>query len=93
MCLPVRERVEPRYHFVEIIMAVSGVLTKRSGELVEFQHVIASKTAQGNKDDLHCLSHSLKKLQSDVNSCLTEIIKQETTAVCGCAPDSGGELM
>lgn len=62
-------------------MAVTCVLTKRSGTLVEFQHALRSETGQENKHDLHCLSHSVKKLQNDVNSCLTEIIKQETTTV------------
>ena len=51
------------------------MLTKRSGALVEFQHVIRSdENNQENKEHLHCLSNCLKKLQSDINSCLTEII-------------------
>ena len=69
------------------------MLTKRSGALVEFQHVLRSnENSRENKEHLHCLSNCLKKLQSDINSCLTEIIKQDTT-VCGSASDnSKGKL-
>lgn len=60
-------------------MAVSGVLTGRSGNLVEFRHVL-TENSQKKNDHLHCLSQCLKKLQNDVNSCLTDIINQETTS-------------
>ena len=60
-------------------MAVSGVLTGRSGNLVEFRHVL-TENSQKKSDHLHCLSQCLKKLQNDVNSCLTDIIIQETTS-------------
>ena len=59
-------------------MAVVGVLTKRSGEVVEFRHALHSD--KGQKEHLQSLAHSLKKLQHDVNSCLTEIIEQEKTS-------------
>ena len=60
-------------------MAVSGVLTGRSGNLVEFRHVL-TENSQKKNDHLYCLSQCLKKLQNDVNSCLTDIIIQETTS-------------
>ncbi|XP_078350597.1 uncharacterized protein LOC144635363 [Oculina patagonica] len=62
-------------------MAVVGVLTKKSGALVEFKHDLHSaESCQGNKENLKSLAHSLRKLQYDVNSCLTEIIEQEKTS-------------
>ncbi|XP_022790944.1 uncharacterized protein LOC111330372 [Stylophora pistillata] len=62
-------------------MAVVGSLTKGTGEVVEFRHVLlSSEHSQGRKDDFESLLHSLKKLQRDVNSCLTEIIEQEKTS-------------
>lgn len=64
-----------------IKMAVVGVLTKKSGALVEFKHDLHSaESCQGNKENLKSLAHSLRKLQYDVNSCLTEIIEQEKTS-------------
>ena len=63
------------------MMAVVGVLTKRSGELVQFKHDVHSvESCQGSKENLQILAHSLKKLQNDVNSCLTEIIEKEKTS-------------
>lgn len=62
-------------------MAVVGVLTKRNGALVEFKHDLHStESSHGNKENLQSLAHSLRKLQNDVNSCLTEIIEQEKTS-------------
>ena len=55
------------------------MLTGRSGNLVEFRHVL-TENSQKKNDHLHCLSQCLKKLQNDVNSCLTDIINQETTS-------------
>ena len=60
-------------------MAVSGVLTGRNGNLVEFRHVLTENSQEKN-DHLRCLSQCLKKLQNDVNSCLTDIINQESTS-------------
>ncbi|XP_058946996.2 uncharacterized protein [Pocillopora verrucosa] len=59
-------------------MAVVGSLTKGTGEVLEFRHVLlSSQHSQGRKKDFESLVHSLKKLQQDVNSCLTKIIEQE----------------
>ena len=55
------------------------MLTGRSGNLVEFRHVLTENSQEKN-DHLHCLSQCLKKLQNDVNSCLTDIINQESTS-------------
>ena len=55
------------------------MLTGRSGNLVEFRHVL-TENSQKKNDHLQCLSQCLKKLQNDVNSCLTDIINQETTS-------------
>lgn len=64
-----------------IKMAVVGVLTKRSGALIEFKHDPHSgESCQGNKENLQRLVHSLRKLQNDVNSCLTKIIEEEKTS-------------
>ena len=60
------------------------MLTKRSGALVEFKHDLhLAESSQGNKENLQSLVHSLKKLQNDINSCLTEIIDQEKTSTPG----------
>lgn len=62
-------------------MAVVGSLTKGTGEVLEFRHVLlSSQHSQGRKEDFESLVRSLKKLQQDVNSCLTEIIEQEKTS-------------
>lgn len=67
-------------------MAVVGILSKRSGALVEFKHALhSSESCQGNKENLQSLAHSLKKLQNDINSCLTEIIEQEKTSTSSAA--------
>lgn len=55
------------------------MLTGRSGNLVEFRHVLTENSQEKN-DHLRCLSQCLKKLQNDVNSCLTDIINQESTS-------------
>lgn len=57
------------------------MLTKRSGTLIEFKHDLHSgESCQGNKENLQSLVHSVRKLQSDVNSCLTKIIEEEKTS-------------
>ena len=62
-------------------MAVVGVLRKRSGTLIEFKHDLHSgESSQGNNEKLLSLVHSLKKLQNDINSCLTKIIEEEKTS-------------
>ena len=62
-------------------MAVVGSLTKGTGEVLEFRHaLLSSQHSQGRKEDFESLVRSLKKLQQDVNSCLTEIIEQEKTS-------------
>jgi len=62
-------------------MAVIGVLTKRSGSLIEFKHELHSgESCQGNQESLQSLVYSLRKLQNDVNSCLTKIIEEEKTS-------------
>ena len=62
-------------------MAVVGVLTKKSGALIEFRHDLHSgDSCQGNKENLQHLVHSLRKLQNDVNSCLTKLIEEEKTS-------------
>ena len=62
-------------------MAVVGVLTKKSRTLKEFKHDLHSgESCQGNKENLQSLVHSVRKLQNDVNSCLTKIIEEEKTS-------------
>lgn len=57
------------------------MLTKRSGTLIEFKHDLHSgESCQGNKENLQSLVHSVRKLQNDVNSCLTKIIEEEKTS-------------
>lgn len=64
-----------------IKMAVVGVLTNRSGALVEFKHDLhPGESSQENKINLQNLVHSVRKLQNDVNSCLTKIIEEEKTS-------------
>lgn len=64
-----------------IKMAVVGVLTNRSGALIEFKHDLhPGESSQGNKNNLQNLVHSVRKLQNDVNSCLTKIIEEEKTS-------------
>ena len=72
-------------------MAVVGVLTKRSGALIEFKHDLHSgESCQGNKENFQSLVYSLRKLQNDVNSCLTKIIEEEKTSATAM---SKGELI
>ena len=73
-------------------MAVSAVLKRRSRALVELQHAVRSNTGEINKGDLQSLSYSLRKLQTDLNSCLTEIVKQEVITVRG-PPREGKQLV
>jgi len=62
-------------------MAVVGVLTKRSGALIEFKHDLhSSESCEGKEESLQSLVYSLRKLQNDVNSCLTKIIEEEKTS-------------
>ena len=62
-------------------MAVIGVLRKRRGSLIEFRHDLHSgESCQGNEESLQSLVYSLRKLQNDVNSCLTKIIEEEKTS-------------
>ena len=57
------------------------MLTKRSGTLIEFKHDLYSgESCQGNKEILQSIVHSVRKLQNDVNSCLTKIIEDEKTS-------------
>ena len=57
------------------------MLTNRSGALIEFKHDLhLGGSCQRNKENLQNLVHSLRKLQNDVNSCLTKIIEEEKTS-------------
>ena len=57
------------------------MLTNRSGALIEFKHDLhPGESCHGNKENLQNLVHSLRKLQNDVNSCLTKIIEEEKTS-------------
>ena len=57
------------------------MLTKKSRTLIEFKHDLHSgESCQGNKENLKSLVHSVRKLQNDVNSCLTKIIEEEKTS-------------
>lgn len=61
-------------------MAASAVLYKRGSDaLVELQRTVHSETSGESKDYLNALSHALRKLQDDLNSCITAIISEETT--------------
>ena len=57
-------------------MEVSSVLTRQGYTLMSIQHEFSSNNGQENIDGLKSLSHALRKLQSDVNSCLTEILQE-----------------
>ena len=62
--------------------AVVGVLTNSSGEKVEFKHDLCSnQTTQGRTENLKSLSIALRKLQDEINSCLTAIMGQEKKTV------------
>lgn len=54
------------------------MLTRQGQTLMSIQHAFTSNNGQGNIDGLNSLSHALRKLQSDVNSCLTEILQEIT---------------
>ena len=67
------------------------MLKRRSGQLVEIQHAVRSNTGEINNGNLQSLSYSLRKLQTDLNSCLTEIVKQEAITVRGPAAAREGK--
>ncbi|XP_029208841.1 uncharacterized protein LOC114972539 isoform X1 [Acropora millepora] len=59
-------------------MEVSAAVTRQGYTLMSIQHAFTSNNCQENKDGLKSLSNALRKLQSDVNSCLTEILQEIT---------------
>ncbi|XP_074631299.1 uncharacterized protein LOC141889871 isoform X2 [Acropora palmata] len=59
-------------------MEVSAAVTRQGYTLMSIQHAFTSNNCQENKDGLKSLSNALRNLQSDVNSCLTEILQEIT---------------
>lgn len=59
-------------------MEVNAAVTRQGYTLMSIQHAFTSNNCQENKDGLKSLSNALRKLQSDVNSCLTEILQEIT---------------
>ena len=60
-------------------MAATLVLTRGGCTLMEIQHAFIINNGHENAGDLKALSYALKKLQNDLNSCLTEVMMQETS--------------
>lgn len=59
-------------------MEVSAAVTRQGYTLMSIQHAFTSNNCPENKDGLKSLSNALRKLQSDVNSCLTKILQEIT---------------